>query len=158
MLTACTDANCIFISAPTSEEESYLLAAAEDVCTTNATYMSFQNCEQPDPFIPSLAHEKIIICSYTTDFVFSPTSIDSIVNTIQAIGAAGFVLTMDRGLDSEPIKEAIFPLSVPGIILTSRQASQVLCYFSHFLSMFKYELNHFMQPYNNSPFSEELFS
>lgn len=114
------------ISASTAENHFYPLAAAEDACSTNASYMSVQNCQQPDAFIPAIARRKIIICSYTTDYVFTPRSIESVIDTIQTIGAAGFIFTMGRSLDSQPIAEANLPLSVPGIILSSREASQVL--------------------------------
>ncbi|XP_038971925.1 subtilisin-like protease SBT2.5 [Phoenix dactylifera] len=112
--------------APTMEEELLPIAAAEDVCSRNTSFLVVQNCQHPEPFIPELVRGKLIICTYITEFIYAPTSMEAIVGTIQKIGAAGFIITMDRSYDSEPPVDSTLTLSIPGIVLTSRRASQAL--------------------------------
>ncbi|KAG1354371.1 putative Subtilisin-like protease SBT2.5 [Cocos nucifera] len=115
------------LSPPTMEKEFFPIAAAEDVCSRNTSFLvAVQNCQHPDPFIPALVRGKLIICTYMSEFIYAPTSMEAIGSTIQKIGAAGFIITMDRGYDSEPPVDSTLTLSVPGIVLSSRQASQAL--------------------------------
>ena len=111
--------------AATMEKEFFPIAAAEDVCSRNTSFLVVQNCQHPDPFIPELVRGKLIVCTYISEFIYAPTSIEAIASTIQEIGAVGFIITMDRSYDSEPPVDSTSTLSVPGIVLSSREASQV---------------------------------
>lgn len=103
------------------------LAAASDVCKGNATaaLLTVESCQETEPFVRTLVHGKIVICTYTFDFESEAASIATVADTIQKIGAAGFVLTMDPDISSEKIKGATITLSVPGLILNSMEASTV---------------------------------
>ncbi|KAJ0961817.1 hypothetical protein J5N97_029645 [Dioscorea zingiberensis] len=115
-------------SLPTEEEFFLPLVAAQDVCNRNESYVLAQSCQRPEPFNLSLIQGKLIICTYISDFIFSPTSIDSIVDTVKKIGAAGFVITMARGLSSEVLNETTSTMNLPfpGIVLSSTEASEAL--------------------------------
>nr|XP_019705465.1 subtilisin-like protease SBT2.5 [Elaeis guineensis] len=114
------------LSPATMEKEFFPIAAAEDVCSRNTSFLVVQNCQHPDPFIPELVRGKLIVCTYISEFIYAPTSIEAIASTIQEIGAVGFIITMDRSYDSEPPVDSTSTLSVPGIVLSSREASQAL--------------------------------
>lgn len=111
---------------PTQEGLFLPLAAAEDVCNWNETCILARNCQRPEPFNRSLIQGKLIVCTFS-DFIFSPTSVDSIVSTAQKIGATGFVIIMARGRSSEFLNETTSTLNLPlpGIVLSSREASEV---------------------------------
>lgn len=100
------------------------IAAAADVCVRNVT-AGFVDCQSSDPFIRALVRGKLIICTYTFDFESEAASISSVAATIQTIGAAGFILTMDPDIGSEQVKGATVTLRVPGIILNNMESSSV---------------------------------
>lgn len=105
--------------------QNYPIAAAADVTTRNASFITIENCQHPEPFIPALARGKLIICTYTFDFEFESASIAAIADTMQKIGAAGFIITMDPDLGSEQVRGTTTTLRVPGIVLSNMQASSV---------------------------------
>ncbi|PKA58889.1 Subtilisin-like protease [Apostasia shenzhenica] len=102
------------------------IAAAEDVAGGNGSYIASQDCQRPELFIPSLAEGKLIICSYSGDFILTPASITAIADAVKEIGAAGFIFTSDRSASGRPMQGPMLPLSVPGIFLCDREASQAL--------------------------------
>ncbi|XP_077237374.1 subtilisin-like protease SBT2.5 isoform X2 [Tasmannia lanceolata] len=114
------------LSPPTIGPLHFPIAAAADVCERNSTYVSIESCQHPEPFIPHLARGKLIICTYTFDFEFESASIATVANTIQRIGAAGFVITMDPDLGSEQVRGTTITLQVPGIVLSNMQSSSAL--------------------------------
>ncbi|KAF3672283.1 putative histone-lysine N-methyltransferase, H3 lysine-79 specific-like [Capsicum annuum] len=113
---------------PTLSGVYFPLAAASDVCKGNTTsaLLTVESCQETEPFVRALVHGKIVICTYTFDFESETASIANVADTIQKIGAAGFVLTMDPDIGSEKIKGSTMTLSVPGLILNSMEASTAL--------------------------------
>ncbi|XP_049415490.1 subtilisin-like protease SBT2.5 [Solanum stenotomum] len=116
------------LSPPTLSEVRFPLAAASDVCkgNTSSALLTVESCQETEPFIRTLVQGKIVICTYTFDFESEAASIATVADTIQKVGAAGFVLTMDPDISSEKIKGATMTLSVPGLILNSMEASTAL--------------------------------
>lgn len=117
-----------YFAAPTLSEVHFPLAAASDVCkgNTSSALLTVESCQETEPFIRTLVQGKIVICTYTFDFESEAASIATVADTIQEVGAAGFVLTMDPDISSEKIKGATMTLTVPGLILNSMEASTVL--------------------------------
>ncbi|XP_002524360.2 subtilisin-like protease SBT2.6 [Ricinus communis] len=115
------------LAPPTSGEVPFLLAAAADVSHGNVTsVVEVESCQHPEHFIKSLVWEKLIICTYTFDFEYEDASIATVEDTIQQIGAAGFIITMDPDISSEQIKGTTMTMRVPAIILNTMQASSAL--------------------------------
>ncbi|CAI9095604.1 OLC1v1031592C1 [Oldenlandia corymbosa var. corymbosa] len=116
------------LAPPTVGEVFFPLAAAADVGERNTTngLLTVESCQNPDQFVTSLVRGKIIICTYSFDFDTEETSIAAVADTIQKIGAAGFILTMNPDMGSEQIKSAIETLQVPGVILNNMEASSAL--------------------------------
>ncbi|KAL9242756.1 hypothetical protein vseg_016725 [Gypsophila vaccaria] len=110
----------------TPGEGLFQMAAAADACRHNASVGLVESCQNPEPFIPSLAHGKLIICTYTFDFEFDSASITRVAETIRNIGAAGFIMTMDPDVGSEEVKGTTVPFGVPGIVLNNIEASTAL--------------------------------
>lgn len=94
-----------------------------DVSHRNVPSASVENCQLPDHFIPSLVEGKVIICTYNFDFEYESASVATVADTIQRIGAAGFIITMDPDLASEQIKGTTVTMEVPGIVLNNMEAS-----------------------------------
>ncbi|KAK9121045.1 hypothetical protein Syun_018662 [Stephania yunnanensis] len=114
------------LAPPTIGEVQFPIAAAADVCSGNTTFETVENCQHTEPFILSLARGKLIICTYTFDFEFDAASIVSVADTIQRIGAAGFIMTMDPDLASDQVRGTTATFRVPGVVLNNIQASTAL--------------------------------
>ncbi|XP_074264740.1 subtilisin-like protease SBT2.6 isoform X1 [Silene latifolia] len=114
------------LAPPTPGEGLYPMAAAADACRHNTSIGLVESCQNPEPFIPPLAHGKLIICTYTFDFEFDSASISKVAETIRSIGAAGFIMTMDPDVGSEEVKGTTVPFAVPGIVLNNIEASTAL--------------------------------
>ncbi|KAA8525979.1 hypothetical protein F0562_007921 [Nyssa sinensis] len=116
------------LAPPTDGEVFFPIAAAIDVCETNTNtgLLTVDSCQNTEPFIPTLVRGKLIICTYTFDFEFETASIATVADTIQKIGAAGFILTMNPDVGSVQIKGTTATFRVPGIILNNMQASSAL--------------------------------
>ncbi|CAN0908353.1 Subtilisin-like protease SBT2.6 [Linum grandiflorum] len=115
------------LAPPTSGTASVPIAAAADVSQRNTTsIMDIESCQHPEHFIPSLAHQKLIICTYNFDFEYEAASIATVADTIQKIGATGFIITMDPAIGSEQVKGTTMTMKVPAIILNNMQASSAL--------------------------------
>ncbi|PSR93488.1 Subtilisin-like [Actinidia chinensis var. chinensis] len=116
------------LAPPTPGEVLFPIAAAADVCHRNTTtlFPTVENCQHAELFIPSLVRGKLIICSYTFDFEFDGASIATVADTIQKVGAAGFILTVDPDIGSDQNKDFVSILRVPGIVLNNIQSSAAL--------------------------------
>ncbi|KAL4334749.1 hypothetical protein GQ457_07G010890 [Hibiscus cannabinus] len=114
------------ISPPTEGEISYQVAAAADVCVRNATTITIDSCQNPEPFIRPLAYGKLIICTYTFEYEYESASIAAVADTMKQIGAAGFIITLDPNFGSAVIKGTMVTLQIPAIILNDMQASSAL--------------------------------
>ncbi|KAF9625421.1 hypothetical protein IFM89_022579 [Coptis chinensis] len=114
------------LAPPTAGQNFFPIAAAADVCSGNTTIVTIESCQHPEPFITSLARGKLIICTYTYDFEFEAASISTVVETMQKVGAAGFILTMDPDFVSEQVKGTTVTFRIPGIVLNNIQASNAL--------------------------------
>ncbi|XP_057773847.1 subtilisin-like protease SBT2.5 [Salvia miltiorrhiza] len=114
------------LAPPTMGGVHFPLAAAADVCRRNITAGLVESCQSADAFIRSLARGKLIICTYTFDFDSETATISRVADTAQAIGAAGFILTMDPDIGADQIKGALLTLRLPGIILYNMESSSAL--------------------------------
>lgn len=102
------------------------IAAAVDVSYRNITsVLEIESCQHPEHFIRLVARDKLIICTYTFDFEYEAASIATVADTMQKIGAAGFIMTMDPDGGSDQIKGTTMTLQVPAIILNNMEASSV---------------------------------
>jgi hypothetical protein len=100
--------------------------AAADVSHRNTTsVLEVESCQHPEHFILSSVRNKLVICTYTFDFEYEAASIAAVANTIQKIGAAGFIITMDPDIGSEQVKGTTMTMQVPAIILNNIQSSRV---------------------------------
>ncbi|XP_058104107.1 subtilisin-like protease SBT2.5 [Magnolia sinica] len=118
------------LAPPTAGEIHFPIVAAADVCERNSSLVTVENCQHAEPFIRSLVRDKLIICTYTFDFEFESASITTVANTIQRIGAAGFILTVDPNLRSHQVKGTTVTLRVPGIVINNMQASALWEYYT----------------------------
>lgn len=114
------------LAPPTAGDIHYPIAAAADVSLRNATVGIVDSCTHPEPFIPLLARGKLIICTYTYDFEYEAASIATVADTINKIGAAGFIITLDPDIPSERVKGTTVTQQVPGIVLNNMQASSAI--------------------------------
>ncbi|KAG6405341.1 hypothetical protein SASPL_132930 [Salvia splendens] len=116
----------IGLAPPTMGSVHFQIAAAADVCRRNITAGLVESCQSPDAFIRTLARGKLIICTYTFDFDTEAATISRVAATVETIGAAGFILTMDPDIGADQIKGTTVTLRVPGIILYNMRSSSAL--------------------------------
>ncbi|XP_057977562.1 subtilisin-like protease SBT2.5 [Malania oleifera] len=116
------------LAPPTPGDLMFPIAAAANVCQRNAAvgFLAVDSCQHTQLFIPSLVRGKLIVCTYTFDFEFGAASIATVAETMQKVGAAGFIITMDPDIGSQQIKGTTVTLRVPGIVLNSMEASSSL--------------------------------
>ncbi|XP_011047561.1 PREDICTED: subtilisin-like protease [Populus euphratica] len=115
------------LAPPTAGEMPYRIVAAADVSHRNTTsVLEVESCQHPEHFILSSVRNKLVICTYTFDFEYEAASIAAVANTIQKIGAAGFIITMDPDIGSEQVKGTTMTMQVPAIILNNMQSSRAL--------------------------------
>ncbi|KAJ4951118.1 hypothetical protein NE237_027950 [Protea cynaroides] len=114
------------LAPPTSGQVLFPIAAAADVCSRNTSYVMVENCHHTEPFIQPLVRGKLIICTYSYDFELDAASISTVAETIQNVGAAGFIITMDPHTGSEEVDGTTLTLQVPGIILNNMDATSAL--------------------------------
>lgn len=120
-----------FAAAPTLGGLYLPVAAAADVCQSNFTAGVVKSCQSTDPFIKTLSRGKLIICMYTFRFESETgASLAAIAETMDKIGAAGFILTMDPDIGSDHVKGATVNFQVPGVFLNHMESSSV-CYDSN---------------------------
>jgi hypothetical protein len=63
-----------------------------------------------------------MICTYSFNFVFGGASMQTVVTTLQALGAVGVVMMVDS--DSSGQQYSPIPLPIPAIVLVSYANSQ----------------------------------
>ncbi|KAK8307489.1 hypothetical protein V6Z12_D03G199400 [Gossypium hirsutum] len=114
------------LSPPTDGEIDYNIAAAADVCVRNATIITVDSCQNPEPFIRPLVYRRLIICTYTFEYEYEAASIATVADTMMEIGAAGFIITLDPNIGPEVVKGTMLTLQIPAIVLNDMQASSAL--------------------------------
>ncbi|KAI8532281.1 hypothetical protein RHMOL_Rhmol11G0201400 [Rhododendron molle] len=117
------------LSPPTAGEELFPIATAADVSQGKVTTTSpffVDSCQNADSFIPYLVQGKLIICTYTPVFEFEGATIGAVAETIQKVGAAGFILATDHEIRPEQIENSMFSLQVPSIFLNNMQSTAAL--------------------------------
>ncbi|GAB4857687.1 hypothetical protein Ancab_015593 [Ancistrocladus abbreviatus] len=87
----------------------YQVAATADFCESNNSIGFLESSHNAQPFITSLSEGKLIICTYTFDFEYENASIIRVSETMRAVRAAGFIMTMDSDLGSEQVKGTMSP-------------------------------------------------
>ncbi|KAG9452527.1 hypothetical protein H6P81_005431 [Aristolochia fimbriata] len=102
------------------------VAAAVDVRRDNASSFAVEGCQVPEAFTASAAKGKLIICRAAIDFPNNPASLAAVVDTVQRIGAAGFIVTVDPIEESEEAVGTIMTFPIPGIVLRDLQLSKDL--------------------------------
>jgi hypothetical protein len=94
----------------------YPLAWADDVIVENSTDDGWHNkCRSPKFFIRPLVQGKLIVCD-SSEF-YDDTTLPSIFDTIQKIGAAGVIITYQSSHDVDIDSEPTFPTTVPSAIV-----------------------------------------
>ncbi len=114
---------CMF-AAPTRGDRLYGMVLANDAVMgeTNALYTP-SDCQEPSLFDPALVHNRLLVCTYSFNFIFGGSTMQEVVNTVRALGGAGFIMVVESdiaGSKFDPI-----PLPIPAIVLTVTSDSQV---------------------------------
>nr|CAB3485293.1 unnamed protein product [Digitaria exilis] len=109
--------SCGALSAPTQGEIMYPLALADDVMVVNSTDDGYNKCGDPKIFIKALVQGKVIICTFDSSDYYDDVDLDSIIDTIQTIGAAGVIITDRSAHDVDIEFEPTFPTTVPSAIV-----------------------------------------
>ncbi|CAM6038984.1 unnamed protein product [Sphagnum compactum] len=115
----------IALAPPTRGDRLYGMVLANDAVMgeTNALYTP-SDCQEPSLFDPALVHNRLLVCTYSFNFIFGGSTMQQVVNTVQALGGAGFIMVVESdiaGSKFDPI-----PLPIPAIVLTVTSDSQVL--------------------------------
>ncbi|KAJ4826548.1 hypothetical protein Tsubulata_039607 [Turnera subulata] len=114
------------LAPPTDGDAAVQIAFAVDVSHSNISNVEVQSCQYPEYFISSLARGKLIICAYDFDFEADDEAMANVADTIQQIGAAGFIIVVDHDVAFEHVMGTTMTMQVPAIILSNMQDSRAL--------------------------------
>ncbi len=111
-------------AAPTPGLGVYDMILADDAVVTGKRNPLFTpaDCQVPSLFNKVLVRGKLMICTYSFNFVFGGASMQTVVTTLQALGAVGVVMMVDS--DSSGQQYSPIPLPIPAIVLVSYANSQ----------------------------------
>lgn len=104
----------------------YPLIMAQDAVVRTDPTQSPGDCQAASLYNRNLVRGKIIICTYSFDYVFGGSTLQQLVKTVQTIGAAGVILVVDS--DTSGGKFDPIPISVPFIIFPNMVATNVSCH------------------------------
>jgi hypothetical protein len=119
--------NCPFlvyyVTAPTKGPLLYDMILAQDAVqgAGNPLY-SPSDCQLPSLFNKLLVQGKLMICTFSFNFIFGGASMQQVVTTLEALGAAGLVMVVESdvaGSKFDPI-----PLTIPGIVIIDAMNSE----------------------------------
>lgn len=75
------------------------------------------DCQEPSIFQKALVTGKLLICTYGFNYIFGGSTLQQLVKTVEAVGAAGVVLVVES--DGSGSKFDPVPLRIPAIALLS---------------------------------------
>lgn len=115
----------VLITAATKGEVLYPLILAKDA-TEGQGNPGFapSDCQEPSIFQKALVTGKLLICTYGFNYIFGGSTLQQLVKTVEAVGAAGVVLVVES--DGSGSKFDPVPLRIPAIALLSFADSAVL--------------------------------
>lgn len=120
------------IAPPTRGGGLYRLILAQDAVQGRGDpLLSPSECQSPKLYNNLLVRGKILICTYTFDFVYGGSTMQQLVKTAKSLGAAGVTVVVDS--DSSGQKFEPVPLAIPVIVLpTSADSNILLSYYNRF--------------------------
>ncbi|KAH7424310.1 hypothetical protein KP509_11G002200 [Ceratopteris richardii] len=108
----------------TPGDQMYDLALAEDALLNNSFSLNPSDCQQSAVLNKTLLQGKILLCSYSSRFIYGGSSVKKVAETARNLSAAGFVLYVKTDLPG--IKFSPTPLGMPGIVIIDVQDSLTL--------------------------------
>ncbi|CAM6074802.1 unnamed protein product [Sphagnum tenellum] len=113
------------LAPPTKGPFLYNLISANDAMQGqgNPLYTP-SDCQLASLFNKLLVQGKLMICTYSFNFIFGGASMQQVVSTLEALGAAGLVMVVESdvaGSKFDPI-----PFTMPGIVIIDAMNSEVL--------------------------------
>ncbi|KAG0587327.1 hypothetical protein KC19_2G156500 [Ceratodon purpureus] len=118
------------IAPPTAGVPLYPMILAQDaVAGKGDPALSPSDCQSPQLYNKALVRGKILICTYSFDYVFGGSTMQQLEKTIKTLGAAGVAMVVDS--DTSGGKFEPIPLSIPAIVFPNSVDSQtVLDYYN----------------------------
>ncbi|XP_024362590.1 subtilisin-like protease SBT2.5 [Physcomitrium patens] len=108
-----------------------LILAQDAVQGSGDPSLSPSDCQSPKLYNKLLVRGKILICTYSFDYVYGGSTMQQLVKTVQSLEAAGVALVVDSDVSGgkyEPI-----PLAVPAIVFpTSADSNTLLAYYNRY--------------------------
>jgi len=119
------------LAPPTKGPIFYDLILANDAVQGEGNPLySPSDCQVPSIFNKPLVQGKLLICIYSFNFLFGGASMQQVVTTLEALGAAGLVMVVES--DSAGSMFTPIPLTIPGIVLVDAMHSEaLLTYYSN---------------------------
>ncbi|XP_078434289.1 subtilisin-like protease SBT2.5 [Wolffia australiana] len=86
------------------------------------------DCQRPELLDKNLIRGRILMCGYSFNFVSGSASMKKVAETASVLGAAGFVLVVEK--DSPGVKYEPIPLATPGILIIDvRKSKELIDYY-----------------------------
>jgi hypothetical protein len=100
-----------------------MVLAQDAVAGKGDPSLSPSDCQAPQLYNKALVRGKILICTYSFDYVFGGSTMQQLVITIKTLGAAGVAMVVDS--DTSGGKFEPIPLAIPVIVFPTSVDSQV---------------------------------
>ncbi|CAA0817963.1 Subtilisin-like protease SBT2.4 [Striga hermonthica] len=106
----------------------YRLVLARDAIRVNRTFPKtpdyIDECQSSEALDPTLVHQSVVICTFSTGFYNGTSNLTAIIDTAKMLGFAGFVLVANPDYGdfiAEPI-----PFSDPGILIPRASDAKII--------------------------------
>jgi hypothetical protein len=112
-------------TAGTPGDNMYNLILATDASLkhNHSTAQNDDECQNANILDQEMVQGKLLICSYSLNFLFGISTFNNVMDTIKNLSAVGVVMTTTMDLRGINIPDA--PFSVPAIIVLASNASKV---------------------------------
>ncbi|KAL6508516.1 hypothetical protein OROHE_021649 [Orobanche hederae] len=106
-----------------STNGSFTVVAANDVVLDSSGGNS-ADCQRPEFLNKTLVQGRILLCGYSSSFVFDKSSIKKVAETANNLSAVGFVLVVEPEMHNPGTSYPPVPSAIPGILVTDPKDSE----------------------------------
>ncbi|KAI5079743.1 hypothetical protein GOP47_0005222 [Adiantum capillus-veneris] len=102
-----------------------LILASDALKGDGSTLPDANDCQDPSLFKVDMVQGKVIICSYTIDYIFGGESVNKVVSAVQNLSAVGMVMVVTADFEGE-LTIPLIPFPIPAIIIPTTEGTKTL--------------------------------
>ncbi|MCO5548281.1 hypothetical protein L7F22_001738 [Adiantum nelumboides] len=107
-----------------------LILASDALKGNGSTLPDANDCQDSSLFEADMVQGKVIICSYSIDYIFGGASVNSVIDTIKNLSAVGMILIVTADFEGK-LTIPLIPFPLAAIIIpTTERTKTVLDYYN----------------------------